>query len=273
MFNIIKESASITNKYLILATPLILFSLVSTIYLALSSGGTYLGMFISMTLFFLMFCAFISGWLYMVSICVKDKDEESGNGLIRHFVSGVGEYFLSSIGMVLISCIVGTVLFLLSTIIGYKFIGPLNIPMSELSAAIVSIDSMQKFLTSLDHDQLIKINLWNLLLFFTAAVSYYVILLYPPALFFKTKNPLKAFLYSQKDLFSRKFFSNIGLYIMLFIAYFFISIFVTLGRANLVLYFCFTLINFYFMVYASVLIFNYYYTNFAKKGSNIDAIV
>ena len=273
MFNIIKESASLTNKFLILATPLILFSLISTIYLALSSGGTYLGMFISMVLFFLMFCVFISGWLYMVSICVKNKDEESCNGLIKHFVSGVGEYFFPTIGMVLISCIIGTVLFIIATIIGYKFIGVPNIPLSEFSAAIVSVDSMQKFLESLNHDQLIKINFWNLLLFLTAAVSYNIILFYPAALFFKSKNPLKAFIYSQKDLLSRKFFTNIGLYLMLFIAYFVISIFVTLGRANLVLYFCFTLINFYFIVYASVLIFNYYYTNFAKKGSNIDTIV
>lgn len=164
-------------------------------------------------------------------------------------------------------------LFVASTAIGYKFIGTPNIPASVLQAALVSVDSMKTFLASLTTEQLIKINLWNLLLFFTAVLSYFVLVFYPAALFFKTKNPIKAFLYSQKDLFVRHFFKNAGLFLFVFIIYFVLSIFTTLGSVNVVLHFIFTLINFYFMVYAGVLIFNYYYSNFIKIGSKIDKVI
>ena len=273
MPSIIKESFKITNKYIVLATPLILFSLISTIYLALSAGGKYIGLIIAIIAFFLMLCAFLAGWFGMLSICIKNPAEEEPNDLIKHFVSGVGEYFLPVMGMIIISFFVGIVLFTASTILGNKFIGNPNIPVAALQAALVSVESMKAFLLSLSTEQLIKINLWNLLLFFVGALSYFIIIFYPAALFFKTKNPLKAFLYSQKDLFTRHFFKNLALFLFIFVTYFVLSIFSTLGSTNMVLHFIFTLINFYFIVYACVLIFNYYYSNFIKIGSRVDEIV
>lgn len=106
MSGIIKESFEKTNKYIVLATPLILFSLVSTVYLALSAGGKYIGLIIALAAFFLMFCAFLAGWFYMISLCVKDSENDEPNALIKYFVSGVGEYFLPVTGMIVISLII-----------------------------------------------------------------------------------------------------------------------------------------------------------------------
>jgi hypothetical protein len=273
MLGILKESVHITNKYIILATPLILFSLLSTIYLVLSAGGTNLGIFISVILYFLMFAAFLSGWFFMVVKSVKNTEEDEPNGLIKCFTEGVGEYFLSSVVCILISLFVGTILFVFSTYIGYKLIGNPNVSAQALSSAIVSVDAMKSFLLSLSSEQLMKINLWNLLLFATISFVYFDILFYPAALFFKTKNPIKAFLYSQKDLFSRHFFKNAALYIFLFVLYFIISILAVLGGKNIVMHFLFTLVNFYFMVYAAVLVFNYYYSHYMKIGSKIDEVI
>lgn len=272
MFKTIKESFDLTNKYIILATPLILFSLLSSLYLVFTAGGSRLGVAFAAILFFLMFCAFLAGWFNMLKICIQNQDENP-NELMKHFTSGVGEYFLPVIGMLIISVFVGTVLFAISTVIGYKLIGSPNISISALSSALTSVETMKAFLTSLSTEQLLKINLWNLLLFLTIGLTYFVIMFCPTALFFKTKNPFKAFLYSQKDLFCRHFFKNAGIYLFVFILYFILSIFAAFGNTNIVLYFVFTLVNFYFMVFASILLFNYYHSNYIKIGSNFDETV
>ena len=209
----------------------------------------------------------------MVSLSVKDAEKDEPNSLIKYFVSGVGEYFLPVLGTMIVMAVIGTILLVLATILGYKFIGNPNVSTTALSAAMTSVESMKNFLATLTMEQLIKINLWNLLLFFAVSFSYYIVLFYFPALFFKTKNPIKAFLYSQKDLYTRHFFKNIGFYLLIFILYITLSIFTTLGGANIVLHFIFTLVNFYFMVYFSVLIFNYYYSNYIKIGSEVDEVI
>ena len=103
-----------------------------------------------------------------------------------------------------------------------------------------------------------------MLLFFTMSVTYFLIMFYSPALFFKEKNPFKAYFVSLKDLFSKKFFTNFGLFLILFVSYFILSIFTTLFGANVVTHFIFTLINFYYLVFIAVLVFKYYYENYVK---------
>ena len=116
----------------------------------------------------------------------------------------------------------------------------------------------------LSEEQLFKLNAWNLLLFGTMSVNYFLIMFYSPALFFKEKNPFKAFFLSLKDLFSKKFLENFGLYLMLFVSYFVLSVLSTLFGANIVIHFIFTLINFYYLVFIAVLVINYYYSKFVK---------
>lgn len=66
MLNCIKESFNLTNKYIILATPLILFSLLSSLYILFSLGGNLVSLLIALVLFILMLAAFISGWSFML---------------------------------------------------------------------------------------------------------------------------------------------------------------------------------------------------------------
>ena len=101
-------------------------------------------------------------------------------------------------------------------------------------------------------------------------LEYFLILFYIPAMFFKSKNPLKALFLALKDLFSKKFFENLGLYLILFISYSILSILTTIFGLNVITHFIFTLINFYYMVFIAVLVFNYYYVNFVKIGGKLD---
>ena len=99
MKNCIKNSFNHTNKYIILATPLILFSLLSSLYLAFTAGsGKLLNMLIAIILFFLMFTAFIAGWFNMITVSLKNPDRENVNSLMSEFPAGVGEYMLPMMG-------------------------------------------------------------------------------------------------------------------------------------------------------------------------------
>ena len=273
MINYIKHAFKYTNKYIILATPLILFSLISSLYILFSASGSILGLLITFTLFIMMLTAFLSGWFYMIKLCVQDYEPENPNALIKEFPSGVGEYFLPMLGMIINITVISCILLFISYIIGMKFIGNLNIPSAVLSEAMTSSEALKKFLMSLSQEQLLKLNAWNLLIMLTMGFEYFMVLFYSPAVLFKSKNPFKALFYSLKDLLSSKFLYNMALYFILFASYFFLSVFTTLVSSNPLMHFVCTLANFYYLVFAATSIFYYYFTNFVKIGSKIDKVV
>ncbi len=263
MLTYIKESFKLTNKFIILATPLILFSLLSSLYIIFSMNGNLLGLIFALILFLMMVGAFLSGWFFMIKQAIVSSEEyEDPNSLIKEFPAGVGEYFLNSLGMI-INVFIVVVFFLgVSYFIGMKFIGQIGISAVEFSKAVTSPETLRTFLLSLTDEQLFRLNAWNLLLLVSMVVTYFVIFLYPPTMFFKEKNPFKALFGTFKDLFSRNILKNILLYLILFVAYFFISIVTTILGGNIFAHFILTLINFYYMIFAAVLIFYYYHKNY-----------
>ena len=184
-----------------------------------------------------MLAAFISGWSFMLKTCVQEPERDDPNSLIKDFPAGVGEYFLSVLGLIFIVAVLS--------------IGVLG---ASYAAGM----------------KLFRLNAWNLLLLITMGLEYFLILFYIPAMFFKSKNPFKALFLALKDLFSKKFFSNLGLYLILFLSYSILSILTTIFGLNVITHFIFTLINFYYMVFIAVLVFNYYYVNFVKIGGKLD---
>lgn len=265
----------LTNKYIILATPLILFSLITTLYIAGTANGKVITVLIALVLFTLMTGAFIAGWFNMIKQAVLDPEREDANSLIKDFPEGVGEYFIPSLGAVLTIFIFTSIIVTVSYLLGIHFIGDPGITAESLSKTIGNTEALKALLASLSQEQLLKINLWNFLLMGTMMVSYLLLMLYMPAMFFKSKNPFMAFFISLKDLFSKKFFLSLGIYFLIFSINALISLFSALFSGMMILYFLFTLINFYFLTIAAVGIFYYYYHNFVKpKNSiNIDAKV
>ena len=272
MLNCIKESFRLTNKYIILATPLILFSLLSSLYILFSAGGNLINLIIAFILFILMLAAFLSGWFYMIRECIKSPDAEDANALIKDFPSGVGEYFPAAIGMIFCVIIISSALVAVSYFAGMKLIGDVGISTEMLSKAMESFENLKAMLLSLNNEQLLKLNAWNLLLFATMTILYFIIMFYAPVMLYKEKNPFKAFFVSLKDLFGRKFLKNVLLYLLLFISYFLLSILTAVFGMNVITHFIFTLINFYYLVFAAVLIFYYYYVNYVRIGSQIDKL-
>lgn len=267
-----KKVFELTNRYIILGTPLILFSLLSTVYLVISARGTVIHLLIAIILFALMSAAFIAGWFNMVKTAILEPDREDVNSLIKEFTPGVGEYFLSSLGVIFNVIIVSLVILVAASIIGMKVIGNPDISIEALNAAVQTPESLKVFLASLSKEQLVKINAWNLLLLGAMAFTYFIEILYLPAMFFKNKNPFISFFIGLKDLFSRKFFKTLGIFVLLFVVYSLISILSALFIRSVILHFIITLLNFYFITCASVGVFYYYHNNFVKAqlGQIID---
>ena len=265
----------ITNKYIVLATPLILFSLVSSVYLAASATGKIINMIIGIILFILMSAAFVAGWFNMVKLSVSNPDSREPNSLIKEFIPGVGEFFLPVLGGFFNFFLLTLIIVYICFILGAKFIGDPGISAEAFSKSLETAQALKTFLSGLTSEQLLKLNYWNLLLMSGLSLSYFLVILYFPAVFYKKKNPFIAFLYSFKELFSKKIFKTIALYLLLFLINAFISILSALFIGNVIMHFIITLLNFYFITVASVGIFYYYYKNFVEPqlGQNIDTRV
>ena len=272
MFKTIRESFKITNGNIVIATPLIFFSLISSLYMIFSAAGNNIGMIFSVILFFLMLGAFLSGWFYIIVRAVKEPDIED-NRLITEFPSGVGEYFLSVMGMIVQFIIVFALISIGIVLLGKKIIGGVGISYDQIVQAASNVEATKAFVESLSNEQLVKINMWNLLAFCSLSFGYFILMLYPAVILFKEKNPFKAFFISLKDTFGHRFFKNAGLFIFISLVYTIISICTVILGKNIILHFVFTLLNFYYITYAGVLLCNYYYSNFIKIGSNIDTTV
>ena len=263
----------LTNKHIVLATPLILYSLISSIYLVVSaSSGKVINVLFAFILFMLMTTAFIAGWFNMIKIVIINPELNEPNSLIKDFPAGVGEYFLSSLGSVLIMFILSIFLFIASYYIGINFIGNPEISAQALSDALQNSSALKTFVSSLSIEQLEKLNYWNMLILATTSLGSFLIFLYMPALFFENKNPIKAYLVSLKKLFSKNFFKTLGLFLLIIFLNSIISIFATVFSGNMLLHFSITLLNFYFITIVCVGVFYYYYHSFCKPliGQNVD---
>lgn len=269
------EIFKLTNKYIVLATPLILYTLFTSVYLAASATGKLINLLIAVVLFALMTSAFIAGWFNMIKIAVSAHARDDGNSLIKEFLPGVGDYFLPSLGLVCNIFILIVLMFILSFVVGAKFIGDPGISPEALSKALETAAALKALFASLTIEQLEKLNQWNILLLSTISLSYFLVILYLPALFFKRKNPYSAFFISLKDLFSKNIFKTLAIYVLLFIINAIISVLSTLFIGNVIMHFVLTLANFYFITLAALGIFYYYFKTFIEPqiGQNIDARV
>lgn len=238
-------------------------------------GRGLIGVVFSILLLFLMTTAFLAGWGRMLKSAVTDCADSEPNSIIKDFAPGVGEYFIPACGLLGVICLINILVLVLSYIAGIHFIGHLGISADAFAKAFVSIESLKLFVASLTAEQIIKINLWNMLLIASIAVTYFILMFCYPALYFDTKNPLKAIFLSVKHIFSRKLLVAAGIYLLIFFINIVISLCFALTAGNVILNFIMTLTNFYFISCVAIGIFYYYNETFIKLhlGKSIDKYV
>ena len=117
MLKLFRDTVKTTNDNIILATPLIVFMWVLSLYLSFSKSSVTSVplMILFFTTVIFMTAAFFSGWFYMVKeaiilskqVFVLDEDKSKAVfNLLKTFSSGIGQFFLSFIGLIFISLVI-----------------------------------------------------------------------------------------------------------------------------------------------------------------------
>lgn len=268
MIKYFTRAFKITNENIILATPLVLSLFLLSVYLGIAKNApeTWPSIILLLITTIFMLSAFFAGWFFMVKRAIdigreefaadEDKARASFN-LLKELPVGIGEYFFSFVG----GLILYAALFLLLSFIGYEiglhFIGKVGIGFGEFKAAISSSTAMKTLVSSLSVEQLAKLNAWNLLFLTTMAIFSFITLFWGAHIIIKNKNPFVAFFQALNFTF-KNFSSSIILFFYISIINFAISFINAVSTLNPIIYFMSMLIYFYFVVYVVVLIFLYY---------------
>lgn len=268
MLKLFRNAFKLTNEGIILATPLILFIWLLTLYLtyAKSVVDTAPEAASAIITLLCMVGAFCAGWFYMVkeSICLSKKefimDDDRAKAiynLIKKIPAGIGKYFLSFVGMSLISLLIFALFAGGIYKIGMHFIGSIDFTAAQIRSAMTTPQDMKVFLDSLSNEQLYKLGNWNLLFMAATTIMSFITMLWVPEIIYKTRNPLLALFRSIKKLFV-KFGKSIGLFLYLTLLNLIISFANTFSMLHPLLYMLMMIAYFYFLVYVVVLIFSYY---------------
>lgn len=271
-----KKVLDLTNRYIIVATPLLLFLFVLSIYfMAIAANGKVLLILFGFILTFFMLVAFTSGWGAMIKSAVNENSYDEPYKIIKDFTPGVGEYFLPVLGLMALLFLINTIFYTAACFAGMHFIGDTGVAPEMFAKAMANPEALRAFLSSLSVEQLAKLNMWNILILSAISINYYFLMFCFPSLFLEVKNPLKAVYYSIKNLFGKKFLSNIGVYLMIFGFNFIISILSAILANNVILSFVMTLVKFYFICCVVIGVFWYYNKNFviSHLGNSIDTYI
>lgn len=276
MIKYFSKAFGITNENMILTTPLVLGILLFVIYMEIihSAPKTPISTILFLITPLFMLGAFCAGWFYMVkkavdlnkqSFIADEEKAKASFNLIREFPIGIGEYFFSFVGGVILYLLLFTCLFFMSYKFGMHFIGKLNINPLELKLALSSYTGMKSLISSLPAAQLTKLNHWYLLSFGTIIFFSFITMFWVVEIILGTKNPIKAFFKSIMFIF-KNFLASMILFIYINAVNFIVSLAVNAMAMlpikvyfiSAAIYLLAMIINFYFVVYIVVLVFLYY---------------
>lgn len=268
MIRYFKTAFKITNDNIILATPMILFLFVFSIYInAAQNAPENIPSFILLgttTLF--MLAAFFAGWFYMVKKAVEldskefiiDEDRAKASfGLLKELPVGVGEYFFSFLGALILYSAIFALISIAAYEIGIHLIGKVGISLTALKAALSSTVALKSLVATLTPEQIAKINAWNLLFLITMTIFSFITLFWAAQITSNTKNPVVAYAKSISFTF-KNFLESLIVFVYISFINFAVSLINAFAMANPITYFVSMLIYFYFIVYVVVLIFLYH---------------
>ncbi len=272
MFKLFKEAFKTANDCIILAIPLVLFMWILSFYFGFSNSVVNSPAEIILAFITVLFMtgAFLSGWFYMVKkaieishkVFVLDADRAKATmNLFKDIPYGIGQYFLAFVLMLLAFLLIVAIAAMVVYLIGDIYIGNVFTP-EQLSSALSSTQDMKTFIESLDNEQLIKLNLWNLLIMGTTTVLSFILMLWIPEIIYKTVNPLLALFRSIKKVFV-KFKTSLGVFIYISVLNLVMSFIGTFTLINPLLYILIMVIYFYFIIYVVILLFLYYEREFS----------
>ena len=242
MFKLIINNFNVTNNCIILATPLILFMTLLGMYVGYvgyAADNPY-KLFFSIVTFMLMFCGFLSAWLYMAKktlsrtkeIIVLEKDrEKSLLKLFMYLPKGIGRLLLPITGVIATYIIMYLIMF------------------SMFAFVITKIRGLSEY--------------WDIMWISGVVTLSFLTILWIPEIVYNEKNAIKA-LYNSIIKIFMNFKNTLILYVYIAILLLIVLlIYIHLDMHPIFAFF--TLILFYYiLVYLVVLLFSYYEQKFIK---------
>ncbi len=284
IFKYFSEALKITNSNIILATPLILFTIFASTYLIVVPANQVINLGLILILFFAMTAAFFSGWFYTLKLAINSSDTtefvkpvantpeekeaerqtENVQGdvfyLLKQFPTGVGKYFLDYFFMAALFFLLLTFIILFTYKAAYALIGSIGISSPDLFFALSTPETMFELLKSLTPEQQQKLSQWNMFFLLTTTLYSFIIMFWAPEVVFRKISVLNALISSISKLF-KKFFKSLTMFAYLMLLYLIISL-LSVIFASKVIGFILTVLYFYFLVYAAVLVFLFYKKEF-----------
>lgn len=268
MIKYFQRAFKITNENIILATPLVLFLFLLSIYMGVAQNAPSTLMAIillSITILF-MLSAFFGGWLFMVKKAIDlDKQEfiidedkaKASFALLKEIPIGIGEYFFPFIGLLILYSLLFILFIYIGFQLGLHLIGKVGVSVVQLKAALETTAAMKALISGLSAEQLSKLNAWNMLLMSVLSIFSFITMFWAPQVVLRTKNPATALFKAIKFTF-KNFLAALIIFIYVSLINFMISLVNAFSTVNPILYFISMLVYFYFVVYIVVLVFLYY---------------
>ncbi|MBD5401847.1 hypothetical protein HDR58_03460 [bacterium] len=275
MFRLFKSNFKTTNDCIILATPLIIFLSILGWYFdyAKNSVDNIPKLILAFITILIMIAGCCSAWFYMTKktlslankVFVFDKDRiKAFQSLILSLPKGIGRFFLSFLGVISLTGLTYSIVFIFAAFIINKYVGTIDIEWLTSDNLLISTKELLEEISTLSNEELITINCWYLLVTAISTILSFFTIFWIPEIIYSEKNPYKALFNSIKKVFitfSKSFF--LFIYINIIIAI--VTILNTLLLVHPIAYFFVLLLYYYFLVYIVVLIFSYYEQTFIKK--------
>lgn len=272
MIKYFSRAFKITNENIILATPLILFLFLLSIYLDVAKNAPEnilsAALLLITTLF--MLSAFFAGWFFMVKraiyldkqeFVVEEEKAKASFNLIKELPLGIGEYFLPFLGGIIVYSALLILFAFITYQVGIHVIGKINLSSTELKMILNSAET-KTLISSISTEKLTKLQIWYSTFVVVMTIHYFLTMFLAPEIVLRTKNPLTAFFKSISFIF-KNFLSAVILFAYINILSFVASILINgLLMIRFMPTFITALISmllyFYFIVYVIVLVFLYY---------------
>lgn len=272
MIKYFSRAFKITNENIILATPLILFLFLLSIYLDVAKNApeNILSATLLLITTLFMLSAFLAGWFFMVKraiyldkqeFIVEEEKAKASFSLIKELPLGIGEYFFPFLGGIIVYSALLILFSFITYQIGIHFIGKISLSPAELKMMLNSVET-KTLISAIPTDKLTKLQIWYSTFIIVMTIHYFLTMFLAPEIVLRTKNPLMALFKSISFIF-KNFLSAVILFAYVNIISFIVSMLINgLLMISIIPTFIMALIAmliyFYFIVYVIVLVFLYY---------------
>lgn len=271
MANEVKNAFTLLKNNTIVIQPLILFMLIASYLSAPITLANFYTLHSLLAIFtlFMLSSAFLAGWFYIIKLTVSTKDKilptpesialESFSNL-KKFFTGVGDYFLSILGAIIVYLITLFAFSFLAYKLGVHFIGDISVS-KELEKVLTSStpEAMQQALNSLNYTapEQIKLVYWGAYISMLSLIFSFFTTFYGATIFYETKNPLVSMILTLRFIF-RNFLGSIGIFLFLLFLQFVVYLLNVLSMVNVFVSILTLIIIFFYLSYQVILVFLYY---------------